>query len=169
MTEAASLRGDGGGTAASGGVVASLPPGEVSMAWTRACGSEEKVELNEGLAAVICNLGARFLERRRHSGHGREVSMAWARRETTTTAWRSMWVSKGDDNYGGGGDNYPRVVKMRAEGRECVFRSTSPPVPAPPGQPFRTTRARSERSDGLPPVCPTSRSGDAWMISLLSV
>jgi hypothetical protein len=42
---------------------------------------------------------------------------------------------------------YPRLGASRLW---CVFRSTRAANPAPPGHPFRTTRARSERSDGIP-------------------
>src|SRR5207244_67094 len=56
-------------------------------------------------------------------------------------------------------------------GNQCVFRSTSPPIPLPPGHPFRTTWARSERSDGilrsLRPLGPPVVVGDAWMLSLV--
>ena len=53
----------------------------------------------------------------------------------------------------------------------CVFRSTRPPIPPAPGQAFRSTRARSERSDGIllrpaPAWAHLSERGDAWMISL---
>ena len=58
--------------------------------------------------------------------------MAWARRGTTTTeevttttrtpwvqGWGSMGVSDGNDNHGGGDDNYLRVVAvMGVVGRE---------------------------------------------------
>ena len=49
----------------------------------------------------------------------------------------------------------------------CVFRSTRPPIPPPPGHPFQSTRPRSERSDGFPLQDRSAHAerGDTWMIS----
>src|SRR5262249_16289639 len=46
-----------------------------------------------------------------------------------------------------------------ADRKRCVFRSTRPPIPAASGHPFQSTRARSERSDGLDPIGAKRRSG----------
>jgi hypothetical protein len=59
----------------------------------------------------------------------------------------------------GNGTFLPAVSS--AAGVRCVFRSTRAPIPPAPGHPFRSTRPRSERSDGilfLRPWCRTSRS-----------
>jgi hypothetical protein len=101
------------------------------MAWARDRRSTmEKAEADEGLTSVIDD-GAPVRACRPRRERSREVAMAWARSGTTTTEevttttrtrraqrWGSMWVSNGNDNYGGGDDNYPRVVEMGAVGRE---------------------------------------------------
>jgi hypothetical protein len=125
MREAASLRCEGGGAkAASGRGVATMECSEASVAWAPECGcGVEEAEAKEELVSVIGDGGVRFRARRHHGAQSRKVSMAWARRTTTTTAevttttttrqahgWGSMWVSDSNDNYGGGDDNYPRVV-----------------------------------------------------------
>ena len=98
MREEALLRCDGGGArVASGRGVATVLRGEAAMAWApegRSGGSGWRVaEERTGLDA---------LERGGASGYGvatvlrSEAAMTWAR-------WKN-------DNYGGGDDNYPRVV-----------------------------------------------------------
>lgn len=50
-------------------------------------------------------------------------------------------------------DEHPALrVELHLEDRllDCAFRPTRPPVPPVPGHPFRSTRALSERSDGIP-------------------
>ena len=84
------------------------------------------------LASVLGDRSALGWARHHHGVQSGEVSMAWARRtndnyrEVTTTTGAgdrrrrgARWGVGIDDNYGGGDDNYPRVVvKMGAEGRE---------------------------------------------------
>src|SRR5262249_55187941 len=126
----------GGALAASGRGVATVQSNEAPMAWARAARTERRgrrvaEEEGTGLAAP----------RRRGGASGRGVATVggatrprWRGREarTTTTAevtttpgagerkarrCRARWGAEIDDNYGGGDDNYPRVVEMGAVGR----------------------------------------------------
>jgi hypothetical protein len=119
MTALASLRCDVGTVrAASGNGVATMLSSEASMAW--ALLDQTGVE-RRGEAAIPDGAG-RIQGRPHHDGQQSGLDGVGAKEVTTTTRATATGVDTIDDNYGGGDDNYPRVMgeddrRRRGEGR----------------------------------------------------
>jgi len=121
MSEAASLRGDGGGArGASGRVVATVQSSEASLAWARAGAAGEGGAAGNGVATVQSSEASLAWARGKNDNYddGGDGNDDWSRDAARESAQREVGredrrqLRRGDDNY-------PRVVaETGAEGRE---------------------------------------------------